>query len=161
MTPLKILGIDPGYDRCGIAVMEKNAQNGTLLHSECIETDRTLPLFDRLLTVGQRIEELIDMHQPHMVGLERLYFNNNQKTAMGVAEVRGMVVYLARRKGCRVAEYTPQEVKIAVTGYGKSTKAQVALMLARLIPHIPKGVRDDEEDAIAIALTTLVSVRTQ
>ncbi len=156
---MKVLGIDPGFDRLGIAVMEKNAKNGTLLYSACVETDRTQSFEKRLKQVGEEVARLLGEHTPHYMALERLYFNKNQRTAMRVAEVRGVMVYLAERHGCTVVEYTPQEIKVAVTGYGGSDKKQVALMVTRLVPNVPVGALDDEYDAIAIAITALARER--
>ncbi len=156
---MRVIAIDPGYDRCGIAVMEHNGKNGTLLFSTCVVTDRKADFPARLFEIGQTLTKIIKTHSPDALALERLYFNTNQKTALQVAEVRGLVLYLAGLHGCRILEYTPQEVKVAVTGYGKSDKKQVALMVARLVTHVPTGLLDDEYDAIAIAMTALVSVR--
>ena len=85
----------------------------------------------------------------------RLFFNKNQKTAMGVAQVRGILVYLAQSHDCQVYEFGPQEIKIAVTGYGKSDKSAVIDMVKRLIPSAPNKALDDEYDAIAVGITCL------
>lgn len=152
---MRVLGIDPGYDRMGIAVMEHGGHSGTLLYSTCLTTtkDMTFPL--RIAYMGAQVAELLKKFKPEAVALERLFFSKNQKTALNVAEVRGAMVYLAEVHGCRVCEYTPQEVKVAVTGYGKSDKGQVEAMVKRLIPQIPLQALDDEYDAIAIAMTCL------
>jgi crossover junction endodeoxyribonuclease RuvC len=98
-------------------------------------------------------------HTPDVVAIERLYFNKNQRTAMRVAEMRGVVVYLAEQNRSKVVEYTPQQIKVAVTGYGASNKKQVASMVARLIPMMRTDALDDEYDAVAVALTALASIR--
>ncbi len=156
---MRVIAIDPGYDRLGIAIMDKNGPHGELVYSACIVTDRATAFSDRLVCIGKELAELLTLHAPTALALERLYFNSNQKTVMQVAEVRGLVVYLAGLRGCRILEYTPQEVKVAVTGYGKSDKKQVALMVKRLLPGTKEGALDDEYDAIAIALTALASAR--
>ena len=94
-----------------------------------------------------------------MVALETIYFEKNAKTAIGVAQVKGMLAYIASTHDLPVFEYTPLEVKVAITGYGKSTKAAVAAMLPRLIQLPTRKRLDDEVDAIAIGLTCLASVR--
>lgn len=156
---MKVIGIDPGYDRLGVAVMEKNHSHGNLLFSSCLVTDRAQDFSLRLRAIGIALEEILTIHAPDALAIEHLYFNTNQKTAVHVAEVRGVVVYLACLHGCRVLEYTPQEIKVAVTGYGKSDKRQVTSMVMRLLPEAKKDALDDEYDAIAIALTALASVR--
>lgn len=156
---MKVLGIDPGFDRLGIALMTNEGPNGALLFSDCIETDRALSFEQRLAYIGEAVRDALVRHKPDILALERLYFNNNQRTAMRVAEVRGTMVYLAELHNTRLVEYTPQQVKVAVTGHGRSSKTQVASMILRLVPGAKQNALDDEQDAIAIALTALVSVR--
>ncbi len=159
---MRVIGIDPGYDRLGVAVMEKNPQkspHGELLFSTCVTTERTAEFSERLRVIGTTIDTLLTTYAPDAVALEHLYFNTNQKTAVHVAEVRGIVLYLASLRGCRVLEYTPQAIKVAVTGYGKSDKHHVADMVQRFLPDVKKDALDDEYDAIAIALTALASAR--
>ena len=156
---MRVLGIDPGFDRLGVAVMDRDQKNGTLLYSACVQTDRTHSFEERLGHAGEAVRALLTTYTPTIVALERLYFNKNQRTAMKVAEMRGTVVYLAELHGCRIVEYTPQQIKVAVTGYGASDKRQVAAMVARLIPTVHQGALDDEYDAIAVALTALASIR--
>lgn len=152
---MKVLAIDPGYDRVGVAVMEKVDNKEVLLHSECITTEKTDVLTDRLLMLGKRIEVLITEYAPTAVGIETLFFNTNQKTGIGVAQARGIIIYLALKAGCRVYEFGPQEIKVAVTGYGKSDKNAVILMTKRLVKNIPEKALDDEYDAIAVGITCL------
>jgi crossover junction endodeoxyribonuclease RuvC len=99
--------------------------------------------------------QLITIHQPDTVAIETLFFNKNIKTAIGVAQARGIIIYLAKAAHCTVYEFGPQEIKVAVTGYGSSDKAAVFSMLHRLIPNLPVGVLDDEYDAIAVGITCL------
>ena len=159
VEPLRVLAIDPGYDRLGVAVMDKNSSHGELLFSSCIVTNRTDYFPVRLRAIGQELETLFAQYVPNTVALEQLFFNTNQRTAIHVAEVRGLVLYLACLHECRILEYTPQEVKVAVTGYGKSNKEQVTAMVMRLLPSVKKDALDDEYDAVAIALTALASAR--
>lgn len=156
---MRVLACDPGYDRLGVAVLENTSGKEMLLHSDCITTDKSLLLCDRLLHIGEMFTKLIEQYAPDVVALESLFFNKNQKTAMAVAEARGMLIYLARKRDLPVYEYAPQEIKIAVTGYGKSDKAAVMHMLKRLVPNVPAKALDDEYDAIAVGLTALASAR--
>lgn len=156
---MRVLAIDPGYDRLGVAVLEHIPNGEQLIFSTCIETDRSLPLPDRLHTIGNEFEKILCKHEPDMVGIENLFFNNNQKTAIGVAQARGIILYLSKKYGKRVYEFGPQEIKIAVTGYGKSDKSAVIDMVTRLIPNTPKNAHDDEFDAIAVGITCLAHHR--
>ncbi|MAZ30063.1 crossover junction endodeoxyribonuclease RuvC [bacterium] len=156
---MRVLAIDPGYDRFGVAVLEHGAERETLLHSGCVLTDKQANLPDRLQVVGEAVEELIATHQPDTLAIETLFFNKNQKTALGVAQVRGICIYLAKHAGCQVVELSPQEIKIAVTGYGKSDKRAVIDMVCRLLPDAPTDALDDEYDAIAVGITTLAHHR--
>lgn len=156
---MRVLAFDPGYDRLGIAVMEKMGGKETVLHSECFTTERASSIEDRLHEVGLRIETLLAEFTPTHVALETLFFNKNQKTGIAVAEVRGIILFLARKARCSIAEFSPQEIKIAVTGYGKSDKAAVIGMVKRLIPNISEKGLDDEYDAIAVGITALAHHR--
>lgn len=156
---MKVLAIDPGYDRLGVAVLEHGTERETLLHSACVLTDKQADLQDRLLVVGNAIAELLRTHKPDAVAIETLFFNKNQKTAIGVAQVRGICIYLAKQAACSVYEFGPQEIKIAVTGYGKSDKNAVIDMVQRLISGAPEDALDDEYDAIAVGITALAHHR--
>lgn len=148
-----IFGIDPGYGRCGIAVVEKHPGKDLLLFSDCIETDPRDEFSERLHTVVSRCEEVIDSYHPEEMVLEKLYFETNKKTAMQVAEVRGALLSLAAARRIPVSEYTPLQVKSAIAGYGGADKKQVQRMVGLLIVIKKPVARDDEYDAIAIALT--------
>jgi crossover junction endodeoxyribonuclease RuvC len=152
---MKVLAIDPGYDRLGIAVLENSPQGEVLHHSSCFETDKKADLADRLLALGNHLEELIVLHSPTSVAIETLFFNKNITTAIGVAQARGVIMYLARKHNCTVYEFGPSEIKVATTGYGKSDKAAVIQMVKRLIKGAPESALDDEYDAIAVGVTCL------
>lgn len=158
---MRILGIDPGYERLGIAVVEKRENKDFLVYSECFQTSKNTNFHERLLLIGNRIEEIIKIHQPDTLAIETLMFNTNQKTAMNVAEARGVVLFQAIKNGLSVFEYTPLQIKIAITGYGRSDKNQVTEMVKRLIQTEKKTVMDDEYDAIATAITCFASYKTQ
>jgi len=156
---MKVLAVDPGYDRIGVAVLEKVAGKEVLLHSDCILTDKQAELDERLYDLGNRFQLLLKEHKPDLVGIETLFFNKNIKTGIGVAQARGIVMYLAKQFGADVKEYGPQEIKIAVTGYGKSDKNAVIDMVKRLVQDVPEKALDDEYDAIAVGITCLAHQR--
>ena len=130
-----------------------------LVHSECVRTSAKDPFPVRLQQIGAAAEALIKEFKPDAVALEEIFFGKNEKTGVQIAEVRGALTYIAMSRGLPVYDYTPLEVKIAITGYGKSDKKAVAAMVPRLVRlPTPKGNTkrlDDEIDAIAIALTHL------
>src|SRR5258708_7653716 len=130
---MKVLGIDPGFGRCGVAVVEKNAGKEMLLYSDCIETPAKSEFSARLLQVADECARLMRDHKPDCVAMEKLYFSNNQKTAMQVAEVRGALINCASGFGLTVSEYSPGEIKSAVASSGSADKKQVAQMLHMLI----------------------------
>lgn len=148
-----ILGIDPGYGRVGIALIKNERNNQTLVHSECFETDATLPHSGRLLYLGEKIRKTIKKYQPDQIAVETLLWSKNKKTAMQVAEARGVIVLEAARSKTVLREFNPNQIKLAVTGYGKSDKKQIISMVERLVKLTPKKRHDDEYDAIAVALT--------
>lgn len=157
-----IISIDPGYDRCGIAVLQKESKE-ELLFAECFVTDRKQDLTDRVFAVGQEIERVIQKFKPTAMAIENVYFQNNQKTIIGVSEVKGVCKYVAKQCNLEVDEFTPLEIKTAITGNGRSDKTQIAWMVPKLIAYDPQqrardlggsssGI-DDEIDAIAVGLT--------
>ena len=151
---MRILAIDPGYDRLGIAVVEGDASRPMLLWSACV-TPHKGERHNRLSYVSGAVKEAIKKYAPEALAIETLFFSINKKTALGVAEARGAVLATAGDAGIRVMEYSPQEVKLAVTGNGRADKAAVARMLPRLVELPSKKRLDDELDAIAIGLTAL------
>ncbi|MEK7612616.1 MAG: crossover junction endodeoxyribonuclease RuvC [Patescibacteria group bacterium] len=156
---MKILAFDPGYERLGVAVLEKRNGKEILLFSDCIRTSAKLSFPNRLKELGVAAEKLLHEWQPDAVALEEVYFKNNAKTAMQVAEVRGVLAYIAALHDVPVMQYTPAAVKVAITGYGKSDKAAVSLMIERLVSISDKKRLDDEVDAIAVGITCLASWR--
>jgi crossover junction endodeoxyribonuclease RuvC len=155
-----IISIDPGYERLGIAVIEKNKkEKEQLLYSECFKTKASEPHHKRLALIGNKIAEVVKKYKPTQLATEKLFFSGNQKTALLVAEARGVILYTGSSLGLEIFEYSPAEIKIAVTGYGKSEKRQIIEMVKRLIV-VPKGKSsDDEFDAIAIGLTHCATAR--
>ena len=153
---MRILSIDPGFERVGIAVLDKtNKPKHTLVYSNCFKTSAKIPFHTRLTLIGEEVERIIKKYKPEALAIEKLYFTTNQKTVMGVSEARGVIIYSASHNGLSIFEYTPPQIKVAVTGYGKSTKDGVILMVRKLIDVKIEVVSDDELDAIAIGLTSL------
>jgi len=156
---MRALGIDPGYDRLGVAVIDRTDHTETVVYSTCIETNRADELPDRLGSAGRALLEIMTEYRPSIVAVETLFFNKNVKTAIGVAQARGMILFIAKQAGCAVLELSPQQIKIAVTGHGGSDKPAVFAMIKRLAHNVPEAVLDDEYDAIAVALTALAHHR--
>jgi len=158
---MKILGIDPGFERLGIAILKKNKgdQKEAVLHSECFKTSSKLEFSERLHLIGEKIRTVVEEHNPDVLAIETLFLTTNHKTVMHVAEARGVVLYEAMRGGLRLFEASPPQIKVAVAGHGGADKQQVMKMV-RMLVHIPAGKdSDDELDAIAIALTAFAHLK--
>ncbi len=153
---MRIISIDPGYERLGLAIIEKEKnQKEVLLFSECFKTSAKLPHHERLALIGDRIKEVIKKWKPEQLATEKLFFAGNQKTALLVSEARGVILYTGSSLGLEIFEYRPNEIKIAITGYGSAEKKQIMDMTRKLIKIESKTNSDDELDAIAIGLTHL------
>lgn len=148
-----IIGIDPGYDRLGIAVIEKQNPKEILVFSDCIQTSKTIPFSERLLKIGQEVKLIIGKYKPDLIAVEKVFVTNNQKTAMLVGEVKGVLMYLSAELQIPLVEYTPPEIKATITGNGQADKKQIISMVKNLIKLERNIQLDDEYDAIAIALT--------
>ncbi len=150
---LRVLGIDPGLTRCGYGIVDLQPDRSAVLVAVGVfRTDPDMALEQRLLTIGDGIEGLIDDHGPEAMALERVFAQQNLRTVMGVAQISGIVLHLAARRGVPIGLHTPSEVKAAVTGYGSADKAQVGTMVARILhlDAVPKPA--DAADALALAL---------
>ena len=151
---MRVLSIDPGYERLGVAILEKNpSQKESLLFSDCFRTSPKDSFEDRLCQLGQKIEALILEYTPNALSIENLFISNNQKTAMRVSEVRGALLYICKKHNLLIKEFTPLQVKLAVTGDGKSSKNQIIKMVKLLIKNIKNNALDDEYDAIALGIS--------
>ena len=139
-----ILGIDPGYDRLGVAIIEKKDNKEKVIFSHTFETDRKEEFIQRMFLVANYVRQIIDKYNPQYLSIEKLFFNTNQKTATNVAEVRGAIIFVAKDLGLEVFEYTPLEIKTAITGYGRSDKKQVLFLLQKII-NIDKEIEYDDE----------------
>ncbi len=149
---MRIFAIDPGYDRLGIAIMESGRPE-IVLYSDCFQTSKKISHPARLGAIQKEIEKLLNEFSPDSVATETLFFSKNRKTALAVAEVRGVILALAHNRGLPIFEYPPVQIKTAVTGYGASDKKQVAQLVHKLVRISKKPQYDDEYDAIAIGIT--------
>ncbi len=156
---MRIIGIDPGIGRTGWGIIEKKNSIVTAVQYGCLETQTGEETPKRLEQIFTFLTQLLDEHHPDALSIEELFFNTNAKTALIVGQARGVVMLAAAIKNIPVAIYTPLQVKIAITGYGRAEKSQVAQMVKVLLklPNIPKP--DDTSDALAIALTHAFTVK--
>lgn len=147
-----VLGIDPGYAIVGWGVVNYAGNIYRPLGFGAITTDGSSNFNDRLGYIYNNMTRLIEKCKPDAMAVEKLYFQNNQKTAINVAQARGVILLAAQQQGVPIFEYTPLQVKTVVTGYGKAKKPQVMEMTRRLLTleSVPKP--DDTADALAIAL---------
>jgi len=148
-----ILGIDPGYDRLGVAIVEKIGSKEVLLFSDCLKTKAKDEFVLRLFYLTKEVEKIIKRFKPTVLAIEKLFFTTNQKTAMGVSEVKGAISFVAAKNNLTVLEITPLQVKSSLVGYGKADKTQVATMVEKILKLEKKKRYDDEYDAIALAIT--------
>lgn len=156
---ITVLAIDPGYDRMGVAVLKEVKSKPFLVFSDCVVTDKKMSIDKRLIIVGESISKLIETWKPDAVAVEELFFSKNQKTALLVSQALGVIVYEASKSDRKVFYYKPIQIKVAVTGYGKSDKKHVINIVTRLIDVGHKKRHDDEYDAVAVGLTHLASRR--
>ena len=147
-----ILGIDPGYGLVGFGVLEKNGGNIRTLDFGCIETKKEDKLTRRLEIIADCMHQLIDRWKPDEMAIEKLFFNKNITTGIPVAQARGVILVAAQEKGIPIYEYTPSNIKMALTGMGKADKKQMQFMVKTLLglKEVPKP--DDAADALAIAI---------
>jgi len=148
-----ILGIDPGFARAGWAVIEAQSSRFKIKNCGCIETSKDTASQERLADVYKQVCALIKKYKPDALAIEELFFTSNAKTAFKVGEARGVIVLAGALQEIPVFSYTPLQVKIAVTGYGKADKTQVGRMIKAILKLKDLPRLDDTVDAIAIALT--------
>ncbi len=147
-----ILGIDPGLATVGFGVLDYTRDKFRVIEYGAVLTAAGKKLEDRLLEVFEGISELCETYRPDAVSIEEIFFNDNQKTAITVSEARGVILLAVRKSGVPIYEYTPLQVKQAVTGYGRAEKAQIQYMVKNILKlrEIPKP--DDTADALAMAI---------
>ena len=147
-----ILGIDPGYAIVGYGVLEYKNNNFKVIEYGAITPDASMDMFDRFKSIYDDICEVMERTKPDFMAIEELFFNSNQKTAINVAQARGVILLAAMNRGIQIFEYTPLQVKQAVAGYGRAEKKQVQQMVKLLLglKEVPRP--DDTADAVAIAI---------
>jgi crossover junction endodeoxyribonuclease RuvC len=153
---VRVLGVDPGLTRCGLGVVDGGG--GRVVRCVAVDVVRTsteLDLGARLVAVADVVERWLAEHRPDVVAVERVFSQHNVRTAMGTAQVGGVVALLAARRGLTVAFHTPSEVKAAVTGSGRAGKEQVTTMITRLLALPAKPRPADAADALALAICHL------
>ena len=151
-TPRVILGVDPGYGRCGWGVLECRGNSLRQLGCGVIETPAGKPLPGRLLQLYEALEAVIRQYAPTEAAVEELFFVKNIKTGISVGQARGVLILACAQAGLAIAEYKPVEIKLAVTGYGAAAKAQVQKMVQTLLRTGVLTVLDDAIDALAVAI---------
>ena len=152
-----VLGIDPGLSRCGYGCVEANGRGGRAVAVGVMTTPPSEPLAGRLAALDTEFRALLAELRPDAVAVERLFFQANARTAMAVGQASGLVLAAAAQAGCEVAQYTPNEVKEAVAGYGAAPKEQVQRMVQALL-NLPEPPRPpDAADALALALCHLAT----
>jgi crossover junction endodeoxyribonuclease RuvC len=151
------LGLDPGYGRLGYAVVEQRGAQWALVDVGCVETPASQPFELRLLAVRQALATLIERWRPDEASVETLYFSKNVKTALQVAEARGVLRVTLAEAGVAAFEIAPNAVKLALTGSGSAPKEQVGRMVVRLLGLKAMPEPDDAADAVALALAGLRS----
>lgn len=148
-----ILGIDPGYGRVGYGLVYKQGSSLSYGTAGCIETEKTESSSKRLYAIYKQLDSLITTNTPHLLAIEQLFFAKNTKTALRVAETRGILLLLGEKHNIPTREFTPLEVKVATCGYGKADKKQIQNMIMRIFKLASPPQPDDAADALAIALT--------
>ena len=150
---MRVLGIDPGYAIVGWGVVEYISNRFAPIGYGAVITEKDTPFEQRLVEIYESVFDICKRYQPEALSIEKLYYQHNQTTVIGVAEARGVILLAAAQCGVPIYEYTPMQVKQAITGYGKAVKKQIQEM-TRIMLHlesVPKP--DDTADALAMAIT--------
>jgi crossover junction endodeoxyribonuclease RuvC len=148
---VKVLGIDPGTASLGYGIVERTEGRLRALDHGCLTTSPDLSLPERLLAIHGLVDQLISLHKPDLLGIERLFFSRNVQTAFAVGQARGVVLLVAAQHATPVREATPNEIKIAITGYGAADKEQVGRMVQVVLGMSELPRPDDAADALAVA----------
>ncbi|MDR3259042.1 MAG: crossover junction endodeoxyribonuclease RuvC [Fusobacteriaceae bacterium] len=150
---MRVIGIDPGTAIVGYGIVDYEKTKFNLVEYGCIYTDKNIPMDERLCEIYAQLSTLLDKHMPTHMAIEELFYFRNSTTVISVGQARGVLLLAAKQKGLEIKGYTPLQVKMGITGYGKADKLQVQQMVQRFLnlKEIPKP--DDAADAIAIAIT--------
>ncbi len=156
---MRILGIDPGIARCGWGIVESEKSKVKSISYGCIETSSKKTIEKRLEEIYSEVEKIIKKYSPDAMSIEELFFNTNAKTAFVVGQARGVILLSASQAGIPIHIYTPLQVKMAVTGYGRAEKDQIGKMVKIILKldEVPK--LDDTSDALAVALAHAFSAK--
>jgi crossover junction endodeoxyribonuclease RuvC len=149
-----VLGVDPGTAALGYGIIDRTGSRLRAIDHGAFHTPSDLTLPERLLAIHSFLQDLIELHGPKLLGVERIFHSRNVQTALAVGHARGVVLLAAAEHDIEVREATPSEVKLAVTGYGAADKAQVATMVATILGLAEVPTPDDAADALAIAIWT-------
>ena len=153
-TSIRIIGIDPGFDRCGWAIGDFIAHHHQIIDYGLITTDRQQDLYTRLQDLDQQLTGVLNNYQPAEAAMENLFFQSNQKTVMKVAEARGVIMSALFRHHLPLTDYTPPQIKQAVTGFGRADKKAITKMVQLELKLLTTDkLLDDTLDAIAVMLT--------
>jgi crossover junction endodeoxyribonuclease RuvC len=149
---VRILGIDPGYALIGYGIIDILGNTIKTIEYGCIRTESNQDFFTRLLEINNQLKSILEAFSPNVLAIEKLYFARNTTTALDVSQVRGVIIAKSLERELEVYEYSPLEVKLAVTGYGRADKQQIQQMVKSLLnlSKIPKP--DDVADALAVAI---------
>ncbi|MEK7644476.1 MAG: crossover junction endodeoxyribonuclease RuvC [Patescibacteria group bacterium] len=151
--PIRILGIDPGFGRLGYGIIEQKSGDWVALDYGCIETSPKNTFVERILQIHNELKEIIAKYKPTRAGVEELFFYKNVTTAVQVGQARGVVLLTLSQAKIPIDEFTPLEVKQAITGYGRAEKGQIQTMVAMILKLKNKKIQDDAADALAVAIT--------
>jgi len=153
---MRVLGVDPGLTRCGVAVVDgARGRTPHLVAATVLTSAASLTHPERLLHIWDGLEELVERHRPDAVAVEQVFSQHNLRTVLGTAQVAGLVMIAAQRRGLAVGTHTPTEVKAAVTGHGRAGKEQVGRMVMRLLGLPERPEPADVSDAMALAICHL------
>lgn len=156
---MKILGIDPGVGILGFGIIDYDKRATVLIDAGVIKTPPYQEDSKRLLTIYDELKQIIDEHKPHIMAVEKLFFVRNITTAMSVSQARGVVLLLGEQHKLQLFEYTPLQIKQAITGYGKADKKQVQEMVRVILKLSQTPKPDDAADALAAAICCSTSMR--
>lgn len=154
---MRVLGIDPGTHRVGWGVVEGTPSKQQLIASGCLESPKNTPSEIYLPKLHHKLLELIKKHDPQVLGIETLLFQKNVKTAISVAQARGVILLTAAEHGLPIVELAPNTIKSAIAGHGGAGKKEVSRMVGLLLNIKLEGRLDDELDALATAMTTIIT----
>ncbi len=162
MSTKKVLGIDPGTGICGFGVVKFTTHKAPrMVTAGVITTPAHTPVEDRLLDIYQSLEQIIQETEPNEVAIEKLFFNTNITTGITVAEARGVCILVARQHNIPIYEYTPLQIKMTLTGYGRAKKKDIQEAVRKYLDMDKIIKPDDAADAVAAAITHALSTRIQ